>query len=334
MGKRRPALSWTRLWQGQFKTASQRLLKQSLRPALAQTKEANRARPPPGAGDWIKGLVMGPAGARHFKLFRPTGLLPGERLPLLVMLHGCGQDAKRFAQSTRMNRVAERERFLVLYPEQDRLANLQGCWNWFDTDSGRAYGEAGLILQAIDQVCLMHPADRARVAIAGLSSGASMAALLATRYPTRFRAVVMHSGIAPGTAHSGLSALGAMQGRRSPRARAIASALLAPQRPPLMVIQGQADAVVVASNGEAAARQWALAAGAQAHGARRLQRGSRYAATVTDFKRQRDTFATLVEVDRLGHAWSGGSASQPFSDAKGPDASRMVWSFAARQFRR
>ena len=53
----------------------------------------------------------------------------GERLPLMVMLHGCGQDANTFAASTRMNRVAMRERFLVLYPEQDRLANAHGCWN-------------------------------------------------------------------------------------------------------------------------------------------------------------------------------------------------------------
>ena len=50
----------------------------------------------------------------------------GERLPLMVMLHGCGQDAKTFAASTRMNVVAARERFLVLYPEQDRLSNAKG----------------------------------------------------------------------------------------------------------------------------------------------------------------------------------------------------------------
>ena len=95
----------------------------------------------------------------------------GERLPLMVMLHGCGQDANSFATSTRMNRIAMRERFLVLYPEQDRLANPQGCWNWFDTSSGRAHGEAALIMQAIDQVCLLHPVDRTRVPIAGLSAG-------------------------------------------------------------------------------------------------------------------------------------------------------------------
>ena len=59
-----------------------------------------------------------------------------------------------------MNRIAARERFLVLYPEQDRLANAQGCWNWFDTRSGRAYGEAQLIMAAVEQVCLLYPVDR------------------------------------------------------------------------------------------------------------------------------------------------------------------------------
>lgn len=55
--------------------------------------------------------------------------------------------------------------------------------------------------------------------------------------------------------------------------------------------------------------------------------------TVTDFKvRGGRTVATLCAIDSLGHAWSGGLASQPYSDAQGPDASRMIWSFAAKQF--
>ena len=32
--------------------------------------------------------------------------------------------------------------FFVLYPEQDRLSNVQGCWNWYDTRTGRAQAEA------------------------------------------------------------------------------------------------------------------------------------------------------------------------------------------------
>ena len=237
---------------------------------------------------------------RRFRLYRPPGVKFGERLPLMVMLHGCGQDANSFAASTRMNRIAMRERFLVLYPEQDRLANGQGCWNWFDTDTGRAYGEAALIMKAIDQVCLLHPVDKARVAIAGLSAGASMAALLVTRHPGRFKAVVMHSGIPPGTAHSTLSALGAMHGHRATMPLAATPGTMEAHWPPLLVIHGDADAVVSPHNGQAAAQVWAHAAGARASQARSVQRGKRYPMSVTDFKRKGSTVATLVAVDRLG----------------------------------
>jgi poly(hydroxyalkanoate) depolymerase family esterase len=191
-----------------------------------------------------------------------------------------------------MNRIAMCERFLVLYPEQDRLANGGGCWNWFDTSTGRAYGESALIMKAIDQVCLLHPVDRSRVAVAGLSAGASMAALLVTRHPWRFEAVVMHSGIPPGTAHPAVSALGAMHGRRATLPLAATPLTMEARWPPLLVIHGEADAVVAPRNGRVAAQVWAHAAGARAGASRRVQRGKRYAMSVTDFKRKGSTVAT------------------------------------------
>ncbi len=290
------------------------------------------------SGDGLAGVALGPAGARRYRLYRPPGLQAGEQVPLIVMLHGCGQDAPGFAASTRMNKIAARERFIVLYPEQDRLAQAQGCWNWFDTRSGRAYGEAALLMAAVEQACLLYPVDRQRIAVAGLSAGASMAALLATRYPERFRAVVMHSGVPPGVAHSALTALRAMRGRPATAPlpalpAAVRNSLQAPW-PPLLVIHGALDNVVDVRNGRVAAQTWADALGARATAVRAVQRGKRYAMDVTDFKQQGHTVVTLAEVARLGHAWSGGAASAPFSDAQGPDASRMVWAFASKQFPR
>lgn len=302
-------------------------VEQALKPAV------QKRRPPPGAGSWIRGMAIGVAGARRFKLYRPPNLKLGERLPLMVMLHGCGQNAKSFAISTRMNRIAARERFLVLYPEQDRVANAQGCWNWYDTTSGRAYGEAALIMNAVDQVCLLNPVDRARLAVAGLSAGASMAVLLATRHPKRFKAVVMHSGIPPGTARTTMSAISAMHGHRPAAPLKAMPVWMAAPWPPLMVIHGGMDHVVATSNGHAAVQLWADGSGARRGKSRRVQRGKRHAMTVTDFKHGKITVAKMVEVGPLGHAWSGGAAKLPFSDAQGPDASRMVWAFAAKQFR-
>ncbi|MCV2363392.1 PHB depolymerase family esterase [Paucibacter sp. DJ1R-11] len=336
MSRRSTATSLARAMQRNF-TALARLLGG---PGVhASVRRA--ARPPKGvlvkhrkdkAGTWLPGVVMGAFGMRRYRLYQPSGIGVSERLPLMVMLHGCGQDANSFALSTRMNRLAERERFLVLYPEQDRLSNSQGCWNWFDTDTGRAQAEAALILQCVDQVSLMHPVDKARVAIAGLSSGGSMAALLATRYPDRFKAVVMHSGVPPGFAHSASSALGAMRGRRTAIALTSEPSLQVSAWPPLLAIHGDADAIVSPNNSEAASLLWAQAGGARSGTARHMRRGQRYPMSVTEFKCRGVTVAKLVTIDGLAHAWSGGAAGQAFSDAKGPDASRMIWAFARKQF--
>ncbi len=64
-----------------------------------------KAKPPPGVGDWISGRAIGAGGSRRYFLFRPHGVSAVERLPLLVMLHGCSQGASNFASSTRMNHL-------------------------------------------------------------------------------------------------------------------------------------------------------------------------------------------------------------------------------------
>ncbi|PZO13550.1 MAG: phospholipase [Burkholderiales bacterium] len=334
MGKSTAASSWVKVFNRNLAALTRNTRRAQTRTAKAVVKRARAqaTQPPATPGDWLSGMAIGPGGARRYRLYRPPDLQSGERLPLLVMLHGCGQDAAGFALSTRMNALARRERFLVLYPEQDRLASAQRCWNWFDTRNGRAHTEVSLILAAIDQVCLLHPVDRASVALAGLSAGASMAALIASRHPARFKAVVMHSGIAPGAADSTATALAAMRGHRLPAPWSPSPGQMLLPLPPLLVIQGGRDAVVAASNGAAAAGVWALAGGAAAGERRSQQRGQRHPMQVTDFKHRGRTAVTLIDVDQLGHAWSGGAANQPFSDAQGPDASRMVWAFVSRQF--
>lgn len=308
--------------------AGSRAVTQAIR-AAPKVRQAGPAKSKPLAStQWVSGLAVGGAGARRYWLYKPPGVRRTERLPLMVMLHGCDQNAEALAASTRMNRVAARERFLVLYPEQDRFSNVQGCWNWYDTRSGRAQGEASSIDAAIDQVCQLYPVDAGRIALAGLSAGAGMAALMASRRPERFRAVAMHSGIAPGVAHSPTTALVAMGGRMGSPTPGPATTPL----PPLLVIQGTADFVVAPKNGADAARQWAARMGAKPSASRVVKRGARYAATMTDYRSRGRIIATLCEISGLGHAWSGGAAGHPYSDPKGPDASRMIWAFAAKQF--
>ncbi|MGE8202082.1 MAG: alpha/beta hydrolase family esterase, partial [Variovorax sp.] len=247
MARRSTASVFARAYERNLKALTKLTLSNSKRVAgQVQRATAKRLKPPPGRGDWLSGMAMGPGGARGYHLFRPADLQlqPGEKLPLMVMLHGCGQTGRDFAASTRMNALAVRQRFLVLYPEQDRIAHPQGCWNWYERRSGKADAEAATLMAAIDQACMLYPVDRDRVALAGLSAGASMAALLATRYPNRFRAVVMHSGVAPGAAKSSATALGAMRGQNVPPmpatavGKAMGAAAVFTTLPPMLVLHG------------------------------------------------------------------------------------------------
>lgn len=332
----------TRAYQRNLKALTKATLGSGKRIASQVQRAAEKQlKPPPGRGDWLPGVALGPAGARRYHLYRPPDLQLGlgEELPLVVMLHGCGQTGRDFAISTRMNRIAARERFMVLYPEQDRFANAQGCWNWYDRRSGKADAEAATLMAAIDQVLMLYPLDRDRVALAGLSAGASMAALLATRYPLRFKAVAMHSGVAPGAAKSPATALGAMRGQHVPPmpatavGKAMGAAAVFATLPPLLVLHGDADTVVSASNADSTAAVWAMATGARSGVTRTVQRGKRHPMRITDFTRRGRIAVTLCEIAGLGHAWSGGASSMPFTDAAGPDATKLVWAFAARQFR-
>ncbi|MFB9122983.1 alpha/beta hydrolase family esterase, partial [Paraburkholderia dipogonis] len=85
------------------------------------------------------------AGQRQYKLYVPA-VYNSEPLPLIVMLHGCTQNADDFAAGTRMNEMAERHGFIVVYPNQAQAANHSKCWNWFKpADQLRDEGEPSLI---------------------------------------------------------------------------------------------------------------------------------------------------------------------------------------------
>lgn len=304
---------------------------ENVRPGSLSGKRKKTQKKKGDSGAWTAGVAVSATGPRRYWLYQPPGVRHNERLPLLVMLHGCRQDAEALAASSRMNRIAARERFYVLYPEQDRLANAQRCWNWYETRTGRAQAEANSILATIEQVSFLKGIARSRVALAGISAGAAMTVLLATHRPERFCAVAMHSGIAPGIAHSSAGAVKAMLGHNLPGSPlpAIASHL---ELPPLLVIHGAADHVVAPTNGAEAALRWAEREQAVAGKPRKVQRGSRHPATIIDYRNAKRLVATYCRIDGLGHAWSGGAPGHSYSDPKGPDASRMIWSFVAKQF--
>ena len=49
---------------------------------------------------------------------------------LVVLLHGCTQDASDIARGTRLTSHSDRDGFIALLPEQPESANEKKCWNW------------------------------------------------------------------------------------------------------------------------------------------------------------------------------------------------------------
>jgi poly(hydroxyalkanoate) depolymerase family esterase len=281
--------------------------------------------PPLAPDQWLDGQFEHQHRNVDYKLFVP-GRGAGRPRPLLLMLHGCSQNPEDFATGTRMNRIAAELGFLVLYPTQTQKANAGKCWNWFlpqHQHAGR--GEPALLASLTEGVMQEHGADPARVYVAGLSAGGSMADILGRTHPGLFAAVGVHSGLPSGAARDLVSALGAM---KNGPGKASASG---PMRPTI-VFHGDADETVHPRNGErvAADAVAGLLAGGDHPPSHEMRGRSEGGRAFTRWTYADARGAIMVEhwlLHGAGHAWAGGSAEGSFTDPTGPDASAEMLRF-------
>jgi poly(hydroxyalkanoate) depolymerase family esterase len=296
---------------------------------------------------WQQYLYSDANGRHSYFVYTPKSYQTASPIPLLVMLHGCTQTAEDFAAGTSMNLLAEQYGFVVLYPQQTRAANLKRCWNWFlPENQQRGRGEPARIVGMINdwrRNTSRWTIDPARIYVAGLSAGASMAVILGATYPDLFAAIGVHSGLAYQAAMNVRTAFQAMrrggpdpcsQGRAAYAAMGNFSRVV-----PTTVFHGTSDMTVVPTNGDQVAQQWMQTnhlASSQAYTADfhqptqatpgQIANGYAYVVATWHASDGKEV-QSYWKIGGMGHAWSGGDRSGSYTDPRGPNASIAMYNF-------
>ncbi|MBI4423695.1 MAG: hypothetical protein HY554_08210 [Elusimicrobia bacterium] len=162
---------------------------------LALAGSAEPAGTLPGRGTYAE-LRLDHAGRpRRYVAYLPYGGLDQLSGSAVIVLHGGGGSAENAARGSRMGELADRESFLVAYPQGTGAragGAYAGTWN-----AGGCCGSAaeekvddvGFLSAVIDDLVKRYKVDRRSVYVAGISNGAQMAYRLACELSEKVAAV-------------------------------------------------------------------------------------------------------------------------------------------------
>ncbi len=142
---------------------------------------------------------------RHYILFVPPNLDPKTPAPLVLMLHGAGGSAPGAATHYGWCELANKERFIVAFPEATRFdlthepsfVNNPPVWN---DGSGRGFAgsnrvdDIGYLRVVLDDVAHKYNVDPNRLYCTGFSNGASMTFRAGVELSDRLAAIAPISG--------------------------------------------------------------------------------------------------------------------------------------------
>jgi polyhydroxybutyrate depolymerase len=126
---------------------------------------------------------------RTYRLYASHNLPKDRPIPLVFVFHGGGGDGVGTERLTRFSDVAEREKFIVVYPD-----GISKNWNdGRDASVSRAHREniddVGFVAALIDELSAKYRVDPNRIFATGISNGAIFSHYLAARLSSRIAAI-------------------------------------------------------------------------------------------------------------------------------------------------
>ena len=277
------------------------------------------------AADSTRILVDGASRSYRIHVPRDLGLEPA---PLVLAFHGGGSQGKGMERLTRFDDLADREGFIVAYPDGIDKHWSDGREVTPDTARERRGDDVAFVTALIDEIERDHAIDPRRVYATGISNGAIFANYLGSRLANRIAAI---APVAGGIAE-----------RFAPE--------FAPTRPvSVLVIQGTRDPLMPFEGGEVkpgnrgrivptrrALELWARANGLSGEPEHSV-RPDTYVGDACTVSASRwsggheGSELLYLEIDGGGHTWPGGSQYLPKlligRTCRDFDATEEIWQF-------
>ena len=155
--------------------------------------DAGASSEPPAATPGVThGTLRHDGNERTYRLFVPSGLAAGERVPLVVGLHGGLGWGDQFAANSRFEATAQEHGFIAAFPD-----GLNRTWNGGNCCGAAARNrvdDVGFLASLIGQLQQTLPIDPERVFMTGHSNGGIMAFRFACERPEVVRAIAPVAG--------------------------------------------------------------------------------------------------------------------------------------------
>jgi polyhydroxybutyrate depolymerase len=155
--------------------------------AAAQTDGCATA---PAAGSTYVHVAYGGL-QRGVEIHIPPGLAPGQKVPLLMVLHGSGSSGPKMETYSGFSNVADQNHFVAVYPSA-----AGPNWNIYAAKTGA--DDVGFVSDLIAMIEAGDCIDTTRVFATGVSNGAGMVELLGCRLSAVLTAIAPVEGLYDG----------------------------------------------------------------------------------------------------------------------------------------